>query len=141
MNILKTKVWPTVAGLLTAFVIMMLFEYANSFLFPLPEGLDMKDTETLHVFTASLPWTAYILVLLGWIFGSFKAGCVTTYLAQEHTYKLSFIVGIILTVLGLINNLAIGSSMLFNVIALPVFIIFTYLGHTYLRKVHAGRNK
>ena len=139
MNTLKTKVWPVVAGLLTAFVIMMIFEYVNSFFYPLPEGLDIRDPEAVKSFTASLPWTAYVLVFLGWVLGAFKAGCVTTYLSKENSYHLSFIVGIFLTVLGIVNNILIGHDMFFNVVALPMFIIFTYVGHRYLRKVHAQR--
>ncbi len=136
---LTTKVWPVVAGLLTAFIIMMVFEYVNSFLYPLPEGLDIYDPAAVQAFTASLPSTAYILVFLGWILGAFKAGCVTTYLAKEDTYRLSFIVGVLLTLAGIANNIMIGHDMFFNIIGLPMFIVFTYLGHKYLRKVHDVR--
>ncbi|MFA6050067.1 MAG: hypothetical protein WC761_02615 [Candidatus Paceibacterota bacterium] len=140
-NFLKLKVWPVIAGLLTAFVIMTLFEYINSFFFPLPEGNNINDIYQLHAFTASLPWTAYILVLLGWIVGAFKAGCVVTYLSKENTYKLSLLTGVILTIFGLFNNLVIGHDVVFNIIALPMFVVFTYLGHKYMKKVFAKRNR
>jgi hypothetical protein len=140
-NFLKLKVWPVIAGLLTAFIIMTLFEYINSFIFPLPVGTNINDIYQLHAFTASLPWTAYILVLLGWIAAAFKAGCVVTYLSKESTYKLSLLTGAILTLFGLFNNLVIGHDMIFNVIALPMFIVFTYLGHKYVRKVLAKRKR
>lgn len=129
---IQRKVWPVCAGLLTAFVLMMIFEYANSFIYPLPAGLDMKDTQELWAFTASLPWTAFILVLLGWIVGSFKAGCVTTYLSREKKYRLSLFVGVVLTMMGITNNIMIGHPLLFSLIGLPVFVVFTYLGHRYI---------
>lgn len=128
---LQYTVWPVGAGLVVAFVVMMLFERVNSLFFPLPEGLDIYDTAAVQAFTASLPWTAYILVFLGWVVGAFKAGYVTTYLSGERTYRLSFLVGIILTILGIINNLMIGHDMFFNIIGLPMFLLFTYLGHRY----------
>jgi hypothetical protein len=131
MNFLKQKVWPVVAGLVVAFVVMMLLEYINSFFFPLPADLDWEDTAAVQAFTASLPWTAYILVLFGWILASFKAGYVTTYLAGETKYRLSLVVGVLLTLLGIVNNMMIGHDMAFNIIGLPMFIIFTYLGHRY----------
>lgn len=140
-HFLKLKVWPVIAGLLTAFIVMMVFEYINSFFYPLPSGLDIKDPVMVRAFTATLPWTAYILVFLGWVIGAFKAGCVTTYLAHEEKYRLSFVVGVILTVAGVANNLLIGHDMFFNIIGLPMFIIFTYLGHRYLLKVHNARNR
>lgn len=138
-NFLRVKAWPVIAGLLTAFIIMTAFEFANSYFYPLPSGLDLKDTEAIKAFTASLPWTAYILVLVGWMLGAFKAGCVTTYLSKEDRYRLSFLVGIILTILGIINNITIGHDMFFNIVGLPMFIIFTFFGHKYLRKVQAKR--
>ena len=138
-DFLRSKAWPVLAGLLTAFIVMMVLEFINSPFFPLPEGLNIYDPAAVQAFTSTLPWTAYILVLLGWILGAFKAGCVTTYLAKEERYRLSFLVGIILTVLGTLNNVLIGHNMFFNIIGLPVFIIFTYLGHKYLLRVHRAR--
>ncbi len=138
-NFLKLKLWPVVAGLLTACIVMMIFEFVNSFFFPLPEGVDVTDPLAVRAFTETLPWTAYILVFAGWVIGAFKAGCVTTYLAKEEKYKLSFVVGIILTIMGVANNIIIGHDMFFNIIGLPMFIIFTFLGHKYLLKVHKAR--
>ena len=135
---LKLKVWPVIAGLLAACIIMMLLEYLNSLIYPLPEGIDIYNPAVIKAFTASLPWTAYILVLFGWILGAFKAGCVTTYLSKERAYKLSFLVGIILTILGIINNILIGHNMFFNIIGLPMFILFTYLGHKYVLRIYKG---
>ena len=40
---LKTKALPVIAGLITAFIIMMLFEFGNSFFYPLPENLNTMD--------------------------------------------------------------------------------------------------
>lgn len=138
---LKTKAWPVVAGLLVAFIIMMVFEYVNSLIYPLPEGLDITDPSAVKAFTATLPWTAYILVLLGWIIGAFKAGYITTRLARESAFRLSLVVGIILTVLGAINNALIGHDMVFNIIGLPCFIVFAYLGHWYMRRKNSSREQ
>lgn len=138
-HFLLTKVWPVIAGLLTASVIMMVFEFVNSLIYPFPEGFDTTDLEALRTFTATLPWTAYILVLLGWALGAFKAGCITSYLAKEEAYRLSFLVGAILTLLGIWNNLLVGHNAAFNLLSLPMFIIFTYLGHRYLLRVQRAR--
>lgn len=138
-DFLKRKLWPALAGLLAAFAIMMVLEYINSFFFPLPESLDWSDPAQVQAFTDSLPWTAYILVLLGWIAGAFAAGYATTYLAGEEKYRLSLFVGIILTILGIINNAMLGHDMFFYIVGLPMFIIFTYLGHRYRVRVQAAR--
>lgn len=138
---LTMKLWPVIAGLLTAFIIMMAFEFVNSFLFPLPEGIDLRSVEAIHAFIASLPWHAYVLVFLGWAIGAFKGGYVTTYLSKERTYQLSLAVGIILALFGLANNLAIGHHAFFTVITLPLFIVFTYLGQRYFLQAKKKRRK
>lgn len=138
-NFLKRKAWPVIAGLLTAFIVMMVFEFVNSLIFPLPEGLDIRNTEAVQAFTATLPWTAYILVLLGWIIGAFKAGVVTTFFSKETKYKLSFVTGVILTIAGVFNNIIIGHNMVFNILGIPLFILFTYLGHRSLIKFRNRR--
>ena len=65
MGILKQWVWPVVTGFIVASVIMLVFEWINHFIFPKPAGLDVTDATAEQAFTASLPWTAYILVFLG----------------------------------------------------------------------------
>lgn len=126
---LSQKAWPVIAGLLASFVIMTLFEFGNSFIYPLPTDLDMTDANAVRAFTASLPWTAYLLVLAGWIAGAFAAGYITTWLSKETTYRLSLIVGVILVLLGVLNNFLIGHDLFFSIVGLPMFLIFTYLGH------------
>lgn len=131
---LVEKLWPVIAGFIAASAVMMVFEFTNSFFFPFPEGMNVMDIEAVHAFTESLPWTAYILVLLGWIGGSFSAGWVTTRFSGERRYRLAFIVGALLTIGGIANNILIGHTILFNIIGLPVFIVFTYVGNRVARQ-------
>ena len=131
MTFLKLKVWPVIAGFIVASIVMMAFEYTNSFFFPLPENLDWADPEAVRALTASLPWTAYILVLFGWMAGSFAGGFGTSYLSGETQYRVTLALGILLTLAGIWNVILIGHLMLFNIIAVPQFLIFTYLGHKY----------
>lgn len=134
MHFLKTNVWPVVAGFVVASIVMMLFEYVNSIFFPLPTDLDWSDAAAVRALTASLPWTAYILVLLGWIAGSFAGGYLTTCLSGESAYRVSFALGIVLTLAGIANIIMLGHPILFLILALPQFLIFSLLGHRlYLR--------
>jgi hypothetical protein len=131
MFFLKTKLWPVVAGFVVASIVMMVFEYTNSFFFPLPQDLNWSDADAVHTFTTSLPWNAYVLVLLGWIVGSFCGGYVTTYLSGESRYSLSFSLGILLTIAGIANVMMIGHPRIFTILSIPQFLIFTHLGHRY----------
>lgn len=133
MSFLKNKVWPVFAGFIVASIVMLIFEFANSYFYPLPSDLDWMDTAAVQALTASLPWTAYILVLLGWMVGSFKGGWVASYLSGDTQYRTALALGIILTLAGVWNVILIGHPILFNVLAIPQFLIFSYLGHIYFR--------
>lgn len=136
-NTFKNKIWPVLAGLLSAFVIMIIFEFVNSLFYSLPEGLDIYNYQAVKSFTLSLPFTAFILVFLGFILGAFKAGCVTTYLSKlnkKESFKLSMITGGILTIFAVMNNMMIGQPSWFMVISTPMFLIFVYLGHKFMSK-------
>lgn len=129
MLFLKRRIFPVVAGFIVASIVMMAFEYTNSFFFPIPDNLDWADPEAVRALTASLPWTAYILVLLGWISGSFVGGFVSSYLSADTRYRTGLTLGVILTLAGIANVLMIGHNILFSVISIPQFMVFTYLGH------------
>lgn len=130
-NILVSKVWPVFAALLVASATMMVFEFINSRFFPLPADLDWNNRDAVMAFTDTLPWSAYILVLLGWTGGSFLGGWVAVYLAKANSLQLPLVAGGILAFLGLLNNMMLGQSILFSVLTLPLFILFAYLGGHY----------
>lgn len=118
-------------ALAVAFSIMSIFEYANSLLFPFPEGMDLYNLEAVRAFAASLPVFSYVMILLGWGVSSFFAGYVATIFSEESKFRLSLFVGIILTVLGILNYLLWGHPWWVNLLGLPSFLIFSYLGHKY----------
>jgi hypothetical protein len=132
VRFLKTKVWPIVAGFIVASIVMVFCEWINSFFFPVPKDIDWSDAKAVRALTSALPWNAYILVIAGYIIGSFKGGYVTTYLAGDKEYSTALVLGLILTLAGYANVLMLGHMVLFSVVALPQFLIFTYLGHRYL---------
>lgn len=127
-NILMAKVWPVFGALLVASVVMMVFEFTNSHFFPLPSDLDWNNHDAVVAFTDTLPWTAYILVLMGWVGGSFLGGWVAVFLSKVPSLQLPLIAGGILAFLGLLNNMMLGHSILFSILTLPLFILFAYGG-------------
>ena len=131
---LKKKLLPVVAGFVAAFAVMMAFEFTNSLLFPFPAGMDTNDLEAVRAFSRSLPATAFILVIGGWALGSFAAGWLTTRLSGESSYRLSLLVGILLTVLGIANNIMFVPQPWVNVIGLPLFLVGSYIGHAVARR-------
>lgn len=128
MKFFTKRLWPVLAGFITASIVMMIFEYANSLIYPLPTDLDWMDPVAVRAFTESLPWTAYILVLLGWAFGSYKGGWVTAYLAGETKFRASLVLAVLLVAAGIYNVMLIGHDIVFTLLGLPALFIGTYVG-------------
>lgn len=123
------KVLAVLGGVATAFITMIIFEGINSFLFPFPQGLDVNDWEAVHTFTQNLPWTAYILVLLGWSVGAFLAGFVAKKIIKTNGTTTPVILSILLTLGGILNFILIGHPMWMIIIGLIIFVSLPSLGY------------
>lgn len=126
---MKKKFLAAIAGLCSAFAIMMAFEATNSLFFPFPAGMDLNDIHAVQAFAKTLPWTAYIMVLLGWAFSSIFAGWISTKISHEKSMKLAIFIGIVLTILGTANVFMLEHPVWFTVIGLPLFIPGCIAGH------------
>jgi hypothetical protein len=114
-----------VAGFLVAGVVMMIVESINGrVLHPelgkLAQGT--TDREAIRELLATAPVTAFLVVLLGWILGSLAGGWVTARLAARATVGHALLLGGLLTIAGIANNLMIPPPAWFWVVSLPVFV-------------------
>ena len=123
-----------VAGVVVAAAVMMACEYANSLLYPFPEGLDVYDAEQVRSFAAAMPLSALVLVAIGWTAGSLAGGFVTTRIAQSLLPTPAQITGLVLTAFGALNAWMIQNPAWFHWGGLPVFLLFAMLGHSVGRK-------
>jgi len=90
-----------VVGVVVAWLTIMLAEFASAPLHPMPEGLDMRDPESVAAFVATLPVSALLLVLAGWVLGGLVGGYVAASISRKPRPALT--VGIVI-VLGVIVN-------------------------------------
>ena len=128
MSFLKRWVGPVVAGFVVASIIMLIFEWINHYLFPIPGGMDTMNTAAVQAFTASLPWTAYILVFLGWAVGAFEGGCTTAWLGKENQIPLTTILAVLLVLAGIFDMVTIGFPMIAMVLGVLILAVCPYLG-------------
>jgi len=80
---------------------IMLAEFASAPLHPMPAGLDMRNPESVAAFVATLPASALLLVLSGWVLGGLVGGYVAASISRKPRPALT--VGIVI-VLGVIVN-------------------------------------
>ena len=90
-----------VVGVVVAWLTIMLAEFASAPLHPMPAGLDMRNPESVAAFVATLPASALLLVLSGWVLGGLVGGYVAASISRKPRAALT--VGIVI-VLGVIAN-------------------------------------
>jgi len=120
-----------VAGFVVASIVMMIVESINGrVLYPelgkLAEG--MTDPEQIRALMATAPAGALLVVIVGWILGSFAGGWVTAWIAGRSTVLHGIVLGGLLTLAGIANNLMLPPPTWFWIVTLFAFVPPAYAG-------------
>ena len=131
MSKLVRSIVAVIAGFVAAGAVMMLIESINGHvLYPelgkAAEG--MTDKEAIRALMASAPVGAFLVVLLGWVLGSFLGGIVTARIAPHAPVAHALVLGGLLTLAGIANNLMIPPPGWFWIPTLLVFLPAAYAG-------------
>jgi len=114
-----------IAGFVAASVVMMIIETINGrFLHPelgkLAQG--MTDREAIRSLMASAPASAFLVVIFGWALGSLCGGLVAAWIGRRAHTGHALVLGVLLTLSGVANNLMIPPPLWFWVAGLVVLI-------------------
>jgi len=96
-----------IAGVVAAYVVIIVVEIATSRLFPMPAGAGVGNAEAMRAWIQQLPAAAFALVLCGWICGAFAGGFVTTRVERESVGGHAIIVGAALLAASVLNMIRI----------------------------------
>ena len=120
-----------VAGFIAAGIVMMIIETINGrVLYPeLAKAADgVTDRETIRALLATAPAGAFLVVLAGWILGGVAGGWATARLAAQATAGHGLVLGALLTLAGVANNLMIPPPLWFWIASLVVLMPAAYVG-------------
>jgi hypothetical protein len=142
MGRLIRSILAVIAGFVTASVIMMVVETANGkLLYPelgkRAEGV--TDREELRAIMASAPVGALVVVLVGWALGSVAGGYLATLISGKPPYGHALVLGVLLTLAGVANNLMLPPPLWFWIATFAVFLPATFAGARLVsRRARAG---
>jgi hypothetical protein len=117
-------------GMLTASVIIFGVEYLNLLIYPFPNNLDINNQKLLMEYIKTLPAGAFIIILTGYILGSFAGGIVSTFISGRVNYIPAIVVGAILTSTGMSNP----DPTWFSILSALVYIPCALLGFAIAKK-------
>ena len=145
-----------IVGFVVASAVMTCVEIANRYVFypEFGEFVESKDKEFVREFEASHPGESafgnrevalrrremvreimpgaplgmLLVVVIGWVLGSFAGGFVTTWIGRQSSLSRTLVLGGLLTLAGILNNLMLPPPVWFWILSLIGFLPATYLG-------------
>jgi hypothetical protein len=123
------KILSVVVGIVVAVIVFVIVEQLVHLVYPFPAGLDFQNVEQVNQYLANVPFSYWILVLLGWIVGSVLAGILIKRISRSDELVLPLIAGAVLTLSGLANVFSFQHHAWFVVTTLMVFFVAVFTGH------------
>jgi hypothetical protein len=120
-----------VAGFIAASLVMTIVETINGRVFypglaKAAEGV--TDRETIRAIFAAAPLGSLLVVIAGWILGGIAGGWVAARLATRATVGHGLVLGALLVLAGVANNLMLPPPMWFWIASLVVLMPAAYVG-------------
>ena len=134
MNLLK-RIGAVLVGLLIAMVVIGLFEWGGMYIHQAPK-VDYHDPKALADMMRDMPLSAFLWLLLGYAVASVSGGVVATLISGREKNLPAMIVGVVLTLGGLMNQTEIPHPMWFAVVSTLVYVPMAWVGYIVSKKKH-----
>ena len=116
-----------VAGVVVAFVTVMLINMLNHFIYPPPEGLDFSDPDAIRPYLATMPIGAYLFILASSVVAAFIGTLLACYIGRGSPVLFGGVVGGIVLAATIANFIAIPHPLWLSVSTLAGVVLSTLL--------------
>src|SRR5690606_7505695 len=114
--------------------VISIIESLKTNLYPLPKGMDIADREAMQAYISSLPATALIIVLIGYVLGSFVCGLLIRIISKSDDKTPAYLAGLGLTTAGIVNAFSFSHPWWFLVLSVIIFIPVSLYSFPMIRK-------
>ena len=116
-----------IAGIVTAFALILGIEHVGHMIYPPPEGLDFSDAEAMQPYVASLPAPALLFPMFAWFIATFVGTLVASVLGTARPIIFAVVVGTLILAGTITNLIWIPHPLWFSVIAILGIIASAWL--------------
>ena len=116
-----------VAGVVVAFVTVMLIDMLGHVVFPPPEGLDFSDPDAIRPYLATLPIGAYLFILASSVVAAFVGTLLACYIGRGNPVLFGGVVGGIVLAATIANFIAIPHPLWLSISTLTGVVLSTLL--------------
>jgi len=120
------RIGAVILGLAAAWLIVAAAEAGVHQLYPPTAGTDMHHFAAIKAYVANLPFAAFVLVLVGWLFGAFAGVFIATTVGRGAVS--GYIVGVLLLAAGIVNAVMIPQPVWFSAFSFLIYILAIVAG-------------
>ena len=124
---MQRKISAVVLGVIVAVVVIITIEALGHAVYPVPEGLDITDTEAMHAYVVGLPIGALLFVMGAWLVATLAGGLLACFIARETPLVYSAIVGGLILLGTIINLMSIPHPSWFSITSVMVIIAMIFV--------------
>jgi hypothetical protein len=110
------------AGVVTAFVLVMLVEKVGHLIYPPPSDLDFTDPEAIKPYIATLPFLALLFPMIAWVVGAFAGTIVASKIGTANPLLFAGGVGGLMLAATIANLIMIPHPMWFSAVSLVAIV-------------------
>lgn len=124
-------------GIAVGLGFVMVGDYLSTLVHPWPKDLDYHNRDVIVGYMNNIPITAFLAMLAGYAAGAFLGGLVATLVSGRGPSRPAMIVGIVLTVGNIFNQMQIPHPIWFAVVSVLMSIPLAWSGWRIVRRAAA----
>lgn len=128
------KMIAVIVGIVTALVIILLFDSVIKSVYPPPAGFNYENIDMLKAYISSYTDLSKVVFLLGVLLAAVIGSIVTLMVDKTNDRRLSIIVGVLLFIQYTFNFYSIPYPLVVVVLSLLLVIPAAYLGYVLYQK-------
>jgi hypothetical protein len=106
------------AGIVTAFVMIMLIEKLGHFIYPPPADLDFSDPDVMRPYIATLPFLALLFPMIAWVVATFAGTVLACKIGTANPLAFAAVVGGLVLAGTIANLIMIKHPLWFSLVSL-----------------------
>ena len=115
-----------ILGLIAGMVFNILIVMLSTVLYPMPEGVGFNDREGLAAYIETLPFTAFLIVMLAHLGQAFVGGWLAAIISRNAPMLVAMIVGSLSMIAG-IYNLSTMPVPAWMWVEVPLYLLAAYI--------------
>jgi len=128
-----------IIGIAVAVVTVMFVEWIGHSLFPLPDGLEITDTEALNARIGSLPLTAFLLLLAGNLIATFDGVLIACLIGRVKPFFYALLIGMLVIAYTASDLLIFQHPNWYSAAVLIGIVLSAWLAMIFVGKIRTRR--